>query len=104
MEIFSFVDAEDNVGFDVLNKLMDTFGLEKFHEHWGGYKYPKPNLKETMIAFFRYRNGVAHGADISNEEVITQDVYSRYRSLVRDLMYGMHSSFLDGISKRSYKK
>lgn len=103
-EISPFVDTGDNVGFDVLNKLMVTFGLEKFPEYWGVYKYPKPNLKETMSAFLRYRNAAAHGADISNEEVITQDVYSRYRSLVRDLMYGIHDRFLDGISKRSYKK
>lgn len=102
--IFPFVDTEDNVGFAVLNKLMDTFGLEKFPEHWGVYTYPKSNLKETMSAFLRYRNAVAHGGDISNEEIITQDVYSRYRSLVKDLMYGMHSRFLDGISNGTYKK
>lgn len=29
-EIFSFVDTEDNVGFEVLNKLIVTFGLKKF--------------------------------------------------------------------------
>lgn len=104
LEIFPFVDTEDNVGFDVLNKLMDTFVLEKFPQHWGGYKYPKPNLKETMGAFLRYRNAVAHGGDISNEEIITQDVYSRYRLLVRDLMYGMHDRFLYGISNETYKK
>lgn len=83
---------------------MVTLGLEKFPEYWGAYKYPKLNLKKTISAFLRYRNAVAHGADISNEEVIIQDVYSRYRSLVRDLMYGIHDRFSDGISNKSYKK
>lgn len=50
-----------------------------------------------MTAFLRYRNTVAHSGDTSNEEVITQDVYSRYRPFVRELMYCMHDRFLDGI-------
>ena len=47
---------------------------------------------------------VAHGSDISNEEYITQDVYSRYRSLVGDLMYVMHSRLLNDISNKTYIK
>lgn len=103
-EIFPFVDTEDNVCFEVLNKLIVTFGLKKIPEYWGVYNYPNSSLKQIMSNFLRYRNTVAHGGDISNEEVITQDVYSRYRSLVRDLMYGMHSRFLNGISNKTYMK
>lgn len=103
-EIPTNVNTESNVSFKVLNKLLLTFGLETFPENWSDYKTPKTNLKATLNDFLRYRHAIAHGGDISNEEAITQDVYSRYRSLVRDLMYGMHSRFLDGISKRSYKK
>lgn len=88
----------------MLNKLLLIFGLETFPEDWSDYKTPKTNLKATLNDFLRYRHVIAHGGDISNEEAITQDVYSRYRSLVRDLMYGMHSRFLDGISNKTYKK
>lgn len=103
-EIPTNVNTESNVSFKVLNKLLLTFGLETFPEDWSDYKTPKTNLKATLNDFLRYRHAIAHGGDISNEEAITQDVYSRYRSLVRDLMYGMHSRFLDGISNKTYKK
>lgn len=72
--------------------------------YWDIYRYPNSNLKETMTIFLRYRNAVAHGGDISNEEVITQDVYSRCRSLVKDLMYGIHDRFLDNILNKKYIK
>lgn len=92
------------MSFKVLNKLLLTFGLETFPENWTDYKTPKINLKATLSDFLLHRHTVAHGSDISNEEYITQDVYSRYRSLVGDLMYGMHSRFLDGISNKTYIK
>lgn len=101
-DIFQTVDTESNVGFNVLNKLLSQFSLEKFPEHWEQYTYPNPNLKETLDTFIRYRNGVAHGGDISSEEKVTQDVYLKYRNLVGDLMYAIHDKFMDGIQRQTY--
>lgn len=97
-------NTESNVGFSVLNKLLLQFSLQPFPEHWERYTYPDSNLKDTLNTFLRYRNGVAHGGDISSEEKITQDVYAKYRMLVDDLMYSMHDKFMEGIQNRTYQK
>lgn len=103
-DIFQTVDTESNVGFMVLNKLLNQFSLEKFPEYWGPYQYPNPNLREMLDTFLRYRNGVAHGGDISSEEKVTQEVYSRYRKLIGDLMYALHDKFMEGIQNQTYLK
>ncbi len=103
-DIFQAVNTESNVGFRVLNKLLSQFSLQEFPEHWGQYTYPNSNLKEILDTFLRYRNGVAHGGDISSEEKITQDVYEKYRKLVNDLMYALHDKFLEGIANQTYMK
>ena len=103
VQIPTMVNTESNVDFKVLNRLLCTFGLETFPENWEEYKYPQTSLKVTLNDFLRYRHTVAHGGDIAEEE-ITQKNYSKYRKLVRDLMYGMHDKFLYGISNETYKK
>lgn len=103
-DIVRFVDTESNVGFSVLNRLLSRFTLTTFPEHWGNYTYPNTNLKDMLNTFLRYRNGVAHGGDISAEEKVTQDVYAKYRMLVNDLMYSMHDKFLEGIQNRTYMR
>jgi len=84
--------------------LLITFSLEVFPEHWEQYTYPNPSLKESLRTFLRYRNGVAHGGDISSEEKVTQDVYVKYKNLVLDLIYALHAKFLDGIQNKTYLK
>lgn len=103
-DIYPMVDTESNVAFEVLNKLLKQFSLEEFPEHWEAYTYPNSNLKEMLSVFIRYRNSVAHGGDISSEESITQEVYSKYRKLIDDLMYAMHDKFLKGIQEQTYMK
>ncbi len=103
-EIYRVVDTNSNVDFIVLNRLLKQFSLETFPEYWRDYTYPNPSLKETLNTFIRYRNGVAHGGDISSEEKITQEVYSKYRKLVNDLMYSIHEKFIDGIENKTYLK
>ena len=103
-DIFQTINTESNVNFSVLNKLLNQFSLKEFPEHWKQYTYPDPNLKETLNTFIRYRNGVAHGGDISSEEKVTQKVYSKYRKLVGDLMYELHDKFMDGIQNKTYIK
>lgn len=103
-EIYAIIDTESNVSFDVLNKLLDQFLLKKFPEHWDKYTYPNANLKQTMSTFLRYRNGVAHGGDISAEEKVTKDIFNKYRILVNDLMYEIHLKFMDGINNSVHLK
>lgn len=103
VQIPTMVNTESNVDFKVLNRLLGTFGLETFPENWEAYKSPNTNLKAMLNDFLRYRHTIAHGGDIADEE-INQEKYSGYRSMVRDLMYGMHDRFLEGIANISYMK
>lgn len=103
-QLYQRVDTESNLGFDVLNKLLSQFSLETLNENWEQYRKPNTNLKEMMSDLLRYRNGVAHGGDISSEEKVTQTVYNKYRQLVNDLMYEMHNRFMLGIENETYRK
>lgn len=98
------VDTKNNVGFNVLNNLLTTFGIEAFPEYWETYKHPDTTLKEIMLNFLRYRNAIAHGADISGEKKIEHEQYEVYRTLIRNLMYAMHNRFLDAITNKTYIK
>lgn len=101
-EIYPRIDTESNVSFEVINKLLKQFSLKEFPEYWGSYQYPNTSLKQIMSTFLRYRNGIAHGGDITSEEKVTRDVFVRYKKLIIDLMYEMHDKFMYGINERTY--
>lgn len=98
------IRTESNVSFEVLNKLLHTFSLEQFPECWGNYNHPKPNLERTMFYFLKIRNNVAHGGEVSPEDVVTHDVYKKYRDLVLDLMYSIHDKMIFGLTNETFKK
>lgn len=98
------INSESNVSFEVINKLLHTFSLNPYPEYWEKYSYPNPNLKIIMLHFLRYRNGVAHGGDISSEEKITHQVFEKYKSLILDLMYSIHEKMMDGLTYKTYLK
>jgi len=94
----------NNVNFDILNRILKAFCLQPFDEHWEKYRHPNPNLKECLTTFLRYRNGVAHGGDISSEEKVTQEVYVKYKNLVTELMYEIHSKMITGLKDNTFLK
>jgi hypothetical protein len=98
------VNTESNVGFNVLNKLLKSFALEQFPEHWKDYTHPNPNLKESLDLFLRLRNAVAHGGDLVSEDKIDQKVYGRFKKLVTDLMYEIRLKMLDGLKDKKFLK
>jgi len=98
------VNTESNVGFNVLNKLLKSFALEKFPEHWKDYAHPNPNLKDSLELFLRLRNAVAHGGDLTSEEKIDQKVYDRFKKLVIDLMYEIRLKMLCGLKYKTFLK
>lgn len=57
-----------------------------------------------MYFLLRYRNGISHGGDLTNEEIVTQEVYNKYKKLIVDLMYGVHDAFIDAINRETSKK
>lgn len=98
------INTESNVNFVVLNKLLKGFCLTPFEEHWNTYTHPSPNLKDSLKTFLNYRNGVAHGGDISSEEKVTQTVYLKYKKLVSDLMYEILNKMMTGLNNKTYLK
>jgi hypothetical protein len=99
-QIHGHINTQSNVSFENLNIILNTLSLEAFKETWGIYTHPKPNLKESLKTFLRYRNSVAHGGDISAEEKVTKEVYEKYRDLVRNLMYEIYERMQYGIKNK----
>lgn len=97
------IDTESNIGFEVLNRLLEQFNIETYPEHWGIYKYPNPNLKENLLLFLKLRNTVAHGGELLPEESIDQKVYERFKKLSLDLMYDLRDKMLDSLINEKYK-
>lgn len=102
--LYPKVDTESNLGFDVMNRLLEQFGVKKFPECWEEYKYPNLTLKVMLKDLLRYRNAISHGGDLTNEEIVTQDVYNKYKKLIIDLMYGVHDALMEAINFETYKK
>lgn len=98
------VNTESNVGFDVLNKLLEIFHIQPFKEQWEPFCYPNTNLKDSLRDFLRYRNSIAHGGDISSEEKITQAVYEKYEKLVLHLMYDIQLHMDNALNNKTYLK
>jgi hypothetical protein len=96
------VNTESNVGFNVLNKLLREFALERFPEHWKDYAHPNPNLRDSLNLLLRIRNAVAHGGDLISEDKIDQAVYARFKNLVADLMYEIRLKMLYGLEHETF--
>ncbi len=97
------IDTESNIGFEVLNRLLEQFNIETYPEHWGVYKYPNPNLKENLLLFLKLRNTVAHGGELLPEESIDQKMYKRFKKLSLDLMYDLRDKMLHNLHNGKYK-
>ncbi|HCM76444.1 MAG TPA: hypothetical protein DIS90_08675 [Cytophagales bacterium] len=97
------INTESNVGFNVINTLLQRFGLESFPEHWDKYAYPNTNLKESLALFLKLRNEVSHGSVSYSSVIIDQNGYNRFKHLVRDLMYEIRKKMMDGLNSQAYK-
>lgn len=98
------VNTQSNVGFEVLNNLLQTFSLKSFPEYWDIYVHPNPNLKNTLELFLKLRNNIAHGGDLSSQEKITHLSYERFKDLIIKLMYAIRDKMLDGLTDKTFKK
>lgn len=96
------IDTEGNVGFEVLNKILNQFNLETYPEQWGNYRYPSPSLKENLFMFLKLRNTIAHGGELLPSETINQMEYNRYKNLCSDLMYDLRERLISGLSTKKY--
>lgn len=103
-EIPRVVNTDSNVGYEVLNRLLEKFGLEKYPPYWEKYTHPNPNLKQSLTLFLKLRNTVSHGGELLPNERIDQEEYKRFKNLVVDLMYDLREKMLVGIESKTYLK
>lgn len=102
--LYNKINTQSNVGFTILNTILETFGLTLFPPDWEEYTRPKPNLNDSLSTFLRYRNAVSHGGDISSEESVTQAVYTKYKQLILDLMYEIYNKMEIGLRDKTFLK
>lgn len=63
------VNTESNLGFDVMNTILNLYKIEKLNDHINNDAY---SLKSKMNLFLDKRNGLAHGdpaASASNSDI-----------------------------------
>ena len=98
------INTESNVGFSVLNKLLENFSIGKFPQHWKDYSHPNPDLQKSLEFFLQMRNTIAHGGDLTSENKIDQKVYTRFKKLAIDLMYEIRLKMLEALEKKMFLK
>jgi hypothetical protein len=96
IEIDGIVNTESNVGFKVLNKLLETFCLETIPE----YIEPGVSLKHKLDKFLKIRNMVAHGQ--YSEGTIKREELGNAIQLVSDLMELVTERIINGFKNESY--
>jgi hypothetical protein len=96
IDINAAVNTESNVGFNVLNRLLKAFNLEKIPE----YPEPRYSLPQELDDFLlRIRNAVAHG---QNSIVVNRDDLDRAIKLVETLMELVFEKIINGFENESY--
>lgn len=117
-------DTKDNVGFNIINNLLETFGLLKLQEQRRIENIPEhiadrffPHIKHISLypieiemsnsskhtGLLRLRNGITHGNP--TEGVIIDDLYvDRFVFLVEFLMDEVFEKIKEGYEAQTYLK
>lgn len=95
LDITRTVNTESNVGFQVLNRILQTFNLNSIPE----YPEPRYSLKQELEMFLKTRNSLAHG---QNSIVINREELDRVIRLVEMLMELVSEKILEGFERKSY--
>jgi hypothetical protein len=98
LEIHPNINTESNVGFNVLNRILNDFNLEKIPE----YPEPKYSLKDELHTLLQIRNAVAHGQ--RNSIVVNREDLERAINLVKKLMPLVFERIKTGFIEKKYLK
>lgn len=91
------VNTESNVGFKVLNRILESFNLNTIPE----YPQPKYSIKYELDDFLlKIRNGVAHG---NTAYLIKRNDLDRAIKIVNELMDLVFISIKEGFSNNIHK-
>lgn len=95
IDITRTVNTESNVGFQVLNRILTTFNLDKVPE----YSEPRYSVKQELEKFLTARNSLAHG---QNSITIGRKDLDRAIKLIEILMELVFDKIIEGFKKKSY--
>lgn len=96
IDITQAVNTESNVGFNVLNKILETFNLEKISEYPESHYSLRQELDNFLL---KIRNAVAHG---QNSIVVNREDLDRAIKLVSTLMDLVLDNVIKGFESKSY--
>jgi len=98
LQIHPDISTESNVGFNVLNRILNDFNLQKIPE----YPEPEYSLKLELHTLLDTRNKVAHGQKSSI--VVKREDLERAINLVKKLMPLVFERIKTGFIEKSYLK
>lgn len=96
------LNTESNVGYKVLNKLLESLAIPTIDKYCGEYRTKENNLDSELKKLLKLRNSIAHGVEIDSEEVINQSVFSRFKKMICFLMYEIHLRLTQAIENKMY--
>jgi len=97
-QIYPTINTQSNVGFEVMNKILQCFNLNQIKE------YPKDryNIADELDKFLlKIRNDVAHGI---NAILVNRDQLDRAIKLVEYLMQLVFDSIKEGYKNQTFKE
>ncbi|MEY3305580.1 MAG: MAE_28990/MAE_18760 family HEPN-like nuclease [Pseudanabaena sp.] len=98
LSIHPVVNTESNVNFNVLNRLLGEFNLEKIDD----YIQPRYSLADELDGFLlKIRNAISHG---DKSIVVSEEELIRSISLVEKLMDLVFERIRNGFITESYRK
>jgi hypothetical protein len=97
LQIHPNINTESNVGFNVLNRILNDFNLEKIPTHENNY-----SLKDELGKLLQIRNAVAHGQ--KSAIVVNREDLERAIKLVNKLMDLVFERIKTGFIEKSYLK
>ena len=98
MSLMLEINTESNLGFSVMNGILDYFDLQKVEDHIDHNSY---SLKDEMDNFMLYtRNGISHGDP--NVSASTADL-TKVIALVERLMNIVMDTICNGFDNEVYK-
>lgn len=100
------IDVKNNVGFDVINELLNMHGANLIPNYWveKGYTHPNLSVKDLLKNFLYIRNNTAHGNKIMTDVTINQADFEQYKNLILNLIYEVGRLLSECIHHKTYLK
>lgn len=103
-ELNTNINCQNNLGFEILNKILVTFNIDVIPEHLFPYKYPNRTVKKFLEDLLFHRNNQAHGNNQMANVTISQSQFIEYKDFIVNMLYEVSFRVLDNLDKQKYLK